>query len=205
VNARVREVDDGPEVEAVAPPRSRAVLIASVAVGVVMILLVVLLLTSRRADEGASASPVLGKPAPAVAGEPLIGERFDIGTNDRWLVVNFFATWCVPCRQEHPQLRIIDEQLGADGTARVVSVAYDDQPEKVQQFFEEEGGDWPVLDSDNGRTALDWGVVKVPESFLVAPTGIVLERIQGGVVAADVEARIARYEALAAANAEAGS
>jgi cytochrome c biogenesis protein CcmG, thiol:disulfide interchange protein DsbE len=148
---------------------------------------------------------VLGKPAPAVAGEPLIGERFDIGTNDRWLVVNFFATWCVPCRQEHPQLRIIDEQLGADGTARVVSVAYDDQPEKVQQFFEEEGGDWPVLDSDNGRTALDWGVVKVPESFLVAPTGIVLERIQGGVVAADVEARIARYEALAAANAEAGS
>jgi cytochrome c biogenesis protein CcmG/thiol:disulfide interchange protein DsbE len=132
-----------------------------------------------------------------VAGEPLLGDAFDIGTNDRWLVVNFFATWCVPCREEHPQLRIIDEELGADGTAQVVSVAYDDQPEKVKQFFEDEGGDWPVLDSDQGRTALDWGVVKVPESFLVSPTGIVVERIQGGVVAADVEEAIARYEALA--------
>ena len=197
MSTEVRQAADGPEVESVPPPRSRAVLVAAVSVGAVLVLLVVMLLTAKRTDERPSASPVLGKQAPAVAGEPLLGDAFDIGTNDRWLVVNFFATWCVPCREEHPQLRIIDEELGADGTAQVVSVAYDDQPEKVKQFFEEEGGDWPVLDSDQGRTALDWGVVKVPESFLVSPTGIVVERIQGGVVAADVEEAIARYEALA--------
>ncbi len=52
-----------------------------------------------------------------------------------------------------------------------------------------------MLDSDNGRTALDWGVAKVPESFLVSPSGVVVERYQGGVVAADVEALIADLEA----------
>ena len=179
-------------------PRSRTVLFAAVGVGAVMVLLVGLLLTSKRSDETPSASRVLGQQAPALAGTPIQGEPFDVGTNDRWLLVNFFATWCVPCVQEHPQLRKFAEDTAEGGTAQVVSIAYDDEADAVAEFFEEQGGDWTVLDSDDGRTALDWGVAKVPESFLVAPTGVVVERIQGGVVAADVEELIARYEAQAA-------
>jgi cytochrome c biogenesis protein CcmG/thiol:disulfide interchange protein DsbE len=167
---------------------------AALGVGVIMALLVVLLVTRETGDDRPSASPVVGQPAPALAGEPLIGEPFDVGANDRWLVVNFFATWCVPCVREHPELRTIAEELGANGEARVVSIAYDDEPEAVKEFFEDNGGDWTVLDAAGGRTALDWGVSKVPESFLVAPTGIVVERIQGGVEAAYVAERIAFYE-----------
>lgn len=178
-----------------APPRSKAVRWAALGVGLVMVLLIVLLVTSRRADEGDAASPVVGTSAPALNGEPLIGERFDVGTNDRWLLVNFFATWCVPCVQEHPELRKLSEDLAEGGRGRVVSVAYDDEASDVQTFFEERGGEWTVLDADDGRTALDWGVAKVPESFLVAPSGLVVERIQGGVRAADVEAIIEGYEA----------
>jgi cytochrome c biogenesis protein CcmG/thiol:disulfide interchange protein DsbE len=173
------------------------VLAASVAVGVVVALLVVLLVTRDVAEDRPSASPVVGQVAPELGGSALIGEPFDIGTNDRWLLVNFFATWCVPCVEEHPELRQIAEDGAADGSVRVVSVVYGDKADRVRTFFEENGGDWTVLDADEGRTALDWGVAKVPESFLVAPSGVVVSRIQGGVRAADVEAAIDDFEAAA--------
>jgi cytochrome c biogenesis protein CcmG/thiol:disulfide interchange protein DsbE len=183
-----------------APRRSRTVMIAALSVGVVVLLLSLLLVTRKNAEERSTESPVLGKTAPALSGNALVGEEFDIGANDRWLLVNFFATWCVPCVEEHPQLR----QLAADGEESgnldVISVVYGDKAEAVRTFFEENGGDWTVLDSDEGRTALDWGVAKVPESFLVSPTGVVVERYQGGVVAADVEALIAQLEDQAASS-----
>ncbi|MCB0962057.1 MAG: redoxin domain-containing protein [Acidimicrobiales bacterium] len=176
-----------------APRRSRAVLFTALAVGVVLVALVALLVTRDTSGDRPSTSPVVGQQAPALGGDAIIGEPYDIGTTDRWLLVNFFATWCVPCRQEHPELRQFADDT-SDGTAEVVSVVYGDDPAEVERFFEENGGDWTVLDADDGRTALDWGVAKVPESFLVSPTGVVVQRIQGGVVAEDIEALIAELE-----------
>jgi len=181
-----------------APRRSRTVMFAAIGVGVVMLLLVVLLITRKNAEERSTDSPLLGKTAPALNGDALIGEEFDIGTTDRWLLVNFFATWCVPCVEEHPQLRKVAADGAKSGDIEVISVVYGDKSADVRRFFEEKGGDWTVLDSDDGRTALDWGVAKVPESFLVSPTGVVVERFQGGVVASDVEDLIAQYEDQAA-------
>jgi cytochrome c biogenesis protein CcmG/thiol:disulfide interchange protein DsbE len=185
--------------EGAPPRRSRTVMFAAIGVGVVMALLVVLLLTRKNAEERSTASPLLGKTAPALNGKAIQGDEFDIGTNDRWLLVNFFATWCVPCVEEHPQLRKLAVDGAKSGNLKVVSVVYGDQSADVRRFFQEKGGDWTVLNSDNGRTALDWGVAKVPESFLVSPTGVVVERFQGGVVASDVEDLIAKYEQQAAA------
>lgn len=195
------------ETDAVGGPvrRSNAVRIAAAAIGVVMALFVVMLFTSKNSSDQPSASPVIGQQAPALGGKALLGEPVDIGSNDRWLLVNFFATWCVPCVKEHPELRQFAENGAKDGSARVVSVAYDDEASAVKKFFEKQGGDWPVLDADRGRTALDWGVAKVPESFLVAPNGVVVHRLQGGVKAREVEALIERYEAQGRANQEGGS
>ena len=187
-----------------APRRSRSVLIAAIAVGIVMLLLALLLFTRKNAEDRSTASPVLGTSAPALNGKPLQGEAFDIGTNDRWLLVNFFATWCVPCVEEHPQLRKLSEDGAVDGKVKVVSVVYGDQPADVRRFFKSKGGDWTVLDSDNGRTALDWGVAKVPESFLVSPTGVVVTRYQRGVVASDIQRDIDQFEAHAAAAGDGG-
>jgi cytochrome c biogenesis protein CcmG/thiol:disulfide interchange protein DsbE len=167
---------------------------AAIAVGAVMALLVVLLVTRDPASETDGISAVVGKPAPALGGKVLVGEPFDIGANDRFLVVNFFATWCTPCVQEHPELRQFSEDMAKTGQARIVSVVYGDKAARVRSFFVRRGGDWTVLDADNGRTALEWGVAKVPESFLVAPNGVVLQRIQGGVRARDLEELIAAYE-----------
>lgn len=188
-----------------APRRPRTVMYAALAVGVVMALLVVLLLTRKNAEERSTESPLLGKTAPALNGEALQGESFDIGATDRWVLVNFFATWCVPCVEEHPQLRKLAQEGQEAGNLDVVSVVYGDKAAAVEQFFQDKGGDWTVLDSDDGRTALDWGVAKVPESFLVSPTGVVVERFQGGVVASDVEDLIAQYEAQATGGGTSGS
>lgn len=179
------------------PRRSRTVLIAAVAVGLVMAAFVVLLVTRDDAADRSTASPVVGEQAPAVAGKAVIGEDFDIGATDRWTLVNFFATWCVPCVEEHPQLRQLQADGEESGNLQVVSVVYDEQASEVVEFFERNGGDWTVVDADQGRTALDWGVAKVPESFLVSPTGVVVERFQGGIVASDVEQIISQLEAQA--------
>jgi cytochrome c biogenesis protein CcmG/thiol:disulfide interchange protein DsbE len=188
-----------------APRRSRTVMFTAIGVGIVMLLLVVLLLTRKNAEERSTDSPLIGKTAPALNGKALNGEPFDIGTTDRWLVVNFFATWCVPCVEEHPQLRKLAADGEQSGKVEVISVVYGDKAASVRKFFEEKGGDWTVLDSDQGRTALDWGVAKVPESFLVSPTGVVVERFQGGVVASDVERIIQQFEDRAASSGSEGT
>lgn len=88
----------------------------------------------------------------------------------------------------------------------MISVVYSDDADDVREFFLERGGDWTVFDSDQGRTALDWGVAKVPESYLVAPTGVVVERFVSGVTQAQLDAVIDHYteQQRSAATAEEG-
>ncbi len=173
--------------------RSRPTRIAAVAVGLVILGLVVLLATREPAADRASTSNLIGEQAPGVGGEVLVGEPFDMGATDRWVVVNFFATWCAPCVTEHPELVAFAEDHAAKGDARVISVVYSDDADDVREFFLERGGDWSVFDSDQGRTALDWGVAKVPESYLVAPTGVVVERFVSGVTQEQLDAVIEHY------------
>ena len=175
--------------------RTHPTRIAAVAVGLIMGLLVVLLVFAKTGERDTTTS-LLGKPAPGIDGAVVVGEPFDLGASDRWVVVNFFATWCAPCIAEHPELRAFAADHAAKGDARVVSVVYDDKASDVKTFFKNNGGNWSVFDSDNGRTALDWGVAKIPESYLVSPTGIVVERFVSGVTRAELDSVIAQYDAL---------
>jgi cytochrome c biogenesis protein CcmG/thiol:disulfide interchange protein DsbE len=151
------------------------------AVAVVLALFVVLLATSDGGEDGVS-SRLLGKPAPAVTGTGFRGDSFDLQTQrGRWTVVNFFSTSCVPCIQEHPELKAWAERHVTD--ASIVSVTFDDSPAKVRAFFEEHGGEWPVLLEDTGSIAISYGVTAVPESYLVDPFGVVQAKIIGGVKA----------------------
>lgn len=176
------------------PRRARPTLVAAVVVGVVMALLVLVLATRERAGERTASADLIGEQAPSVGGDVVLGQPFDLGASDRWTVVNFFATWCVPCIEEHPELRAFAEEHAERGDARVVSVVYDDKPSDVRDFFEKNGGTWTVVGSDEGRTALDWGVAKVPESYLVSPTGIIVERFVGGVTRQALDQVISLYD-----------
>jgi cytochrome c biogenesis protein CcmG/thiol:disulfide interchange protein DsbE len=154
---------------------------------------VVLLATRPDQGDRPVGSPLVGKPAPAMSATDTQGRKVDVASyRGRWLLLNFFATWCGPCKLEHPQLVAFDRMGRADGDAAVVSVAFDDEPKAVEQFFEENGGDWPVVAQGNAQIALDYGVVKLPESYLIDPDGTVVAKIEGGVDVRDLEARIAR-------------
>ena len=76
-----------------------------------------------------------------------------------------------------------------------MSVAFDDQPSRIIEFFEEMGGDWPVIAEDTGPMAVDYGVALVPESAIVAPTGEVITKLIGGVTRAQIEQVIAEWQA----------
>ncbi|MEO6989085.1 MAG: redoxin family protein [Aquihabitans sp.] len=173
--------------------RTRPTLIAAVVVGAVVALLVVLLATRDPSGDKPSSANLVGQRAPAVGGDVILGQTFDLGASDRWVVVNFFATWCVPCIKEHPELRSFSVAHEETGDARVISVVYDQDPDVVREWFERNGGDWTVFDSDEGRTAFEWGVTGVPESYLVAPTGVVVERIVGGVTQPYLDQLIEAY------------
>ncbi len=188
----------------VAIKRTHPTRIAAIAVGAIMVLLVILLVFAKTGERDTTTS-LIGQPAPGIRGDVVVGQRFDLGASDRWVVVNFFATWCAPCIAEHPQLRAFAADHAAKGDARVVSVVYDDKSADVKAFFKNNGGDWSVFDSDNGRTALDWGVAKIPESYLVSPTGIVVQRFVSGVTRGELDSIISQYDALSAASSSRGS
>ncbi len=156
----------------------------ALSLGVVVVLLVAVLATSDSAGSRLGQSPLLGRPAPALAGPSLLAAdaTFDLtAQSGRWVLVNFFATWCVPCQAEHPDLLRFSAAHSGEGDARVVSVVFSDDADDVARFFEEQGGTWPVLDDAVGRIALEWGVTGVPESFLVGPDGTVRAKVTGGI------------------------
>jgi cytochrome c biogenesis protein CcmG/thiol:disulfide interchange protein DsbE len=162
--------------------------------GLVLMAFVVVLATRPSADERPIAGELVGQPVPPVAGPTLDGSSYDIDAErGRWVVVNFFATWCTPCLIEHPELVRFSEEHVATDDAQVVSVAFQDQPEALEEFFADNGGDWPVIVGDTGRTAIDFGVTGVPESYLVAPDGVVVAKFEG-VTADRLDQVIDRYE-----------
>ena len=133
--------------------------------------------TTRAAD-----SPLLGKVAPELTAVTIDGGTYRAAQDrGRWVLVNFFATWCVPCRQEHPDLIKFQERHAVLGDATIVGVLYGDSPEAAREFRDEEGGDWPMLIDPGGRIGLEFGVRGVPESFLISPDGIVVSKIVGGI------------------------
>ena len=177
------------------PGRHRARWIA-IGVGVPVALLVAVLATRPSAGTRAADSPLLGKAAPAAAGQTIDGQSFQLAElKGRWALVNFFATWCVPCRQEHGDLvRFADEHRQA-GDLDVVGIVYDDSADAVRDFRTKEGGDWPMLVDPDGRIALDFGVSGVPESFLISPDGKVAAKVVGGIRAAALDGLLAKVQA----------
>jgi cytochrome c biogenesis protein CcmG/thiol:disulfide interchange protein DsbE len=172
----------------VAPRKRKVARYIVIPIALVAALLVGILATSKPATDRLADSPLLDQLAPPIEGTTTDGEAFDIDLlRGQWVLVNFFATWCVPCKQEQPELVSFSNRHGQIGDATVISVAFDDTADNVQQFFDEHGGDWPVIAANEGRIALDYGVSGVPESFLVDPGGHVRAKVTGGVTSAGLD------------------
>jgi cytochrome c biogenesis protein CcmG/thiol:disulfide interchange protein DsbE len=178
------------------PRRRRTGLVVSAVVAVVAIGFVAVLATREPATDRRADSPLVGKVVPALSGETLDGGSFDVDDQQgRWVVVNFFATWCVPCQQEHPELVEFDEAHRRSGDAVLVSVLFEDEPTDARGYFARNGGDWPVVVDDDLQIATGFGVPKVPETYVVAPNGRVVAKLVGGVTRDGLEGVIDDFEA----------
>ena len=175
--------------------RPHTALVASVVLAVVIALLVVVLATRDTATDRATQSPLIGKIAPTAEGETIDGRTFSTADQrGRWVVLNFFGSWCTPCLEEHPELLAFDAAHRAEGDAVLVSATFDDRAEDARAFFEEHGGTWPVIDDPENSIGVAYGVAQVPETFVIAPNGIVVQRFAGPVTGAALERLIASYE-----------
>lgn len=123
-----------------------------------------------------------GSPAPALAGTTLDGTTLDLADlRGRPVVVNFWASWCTPCREEIPLFRERLEALGpADGLV-IVGVLYKDDPAAATTFAAEIGASWPTITDGDGSRAAAWRVVAPPQTYFVDAEGV-LRAIQIGEV-----------------------
>ncbi|MGO4907182.1 DsbE family thiol:disulfide interchange protein [Pseudorhodobacter sp. W20_MBD10_FR17] len=142
----------------------------------------------NRDDPDNLPSVLAGKPAPAVRVTPL-GEGPVFADADLRLpgvkLVNFFASWCAPCRAEHPIL----EKLSGEGIT-IYGVNYKDRVEDAQGFLGELGNPYTAIGQDGGRMALDWGVYGVPETYVIDGAGQIILRFAGPITEQELERSI---------------
>ena len=125
-------------------------------------------------------SALIGTKAPTLNLPPLEGANLpaltDSAIKGKLTLVNVFASWCIPCRDEHPILM----QLAKDSRLNVVAINYKDKNDNALRFLGELGNPFAAIGVDpKGQAAIDWGVYGIPESYLVAPDGTILYKRVG--------------------------
>ena len=171
--------------------RRRSPLIAA-AVGAVLVGLLAVLALADPGNSDTAESPLLGRPAPAVRSTTVDGAAFELSRRKgSWVVLNFFNSTCVPCRNEHPQLVAFEEaQQSAADPVELYTVVNDDSDEAVSAFFGANGGGWPKVKDDDGAISVAFGVAKVPETWVIDPNGFVRLRIIGELTEGFLQERI---------------
>jgi cytochrome c biogenesis protein CcmG/thiol:disulfide interchange protein DsbE len=152
-------------------------------------------------------SALIGKPAPAITLAALEGLRKDgaptpgLAAADlakgRATIVNVFASWCAPCRIEHPLLMGMAESAPVKaGRVAVVGMNHKDEAENARRFLGALGNPYSAVGVDkDGRAAIEWGVYGVPETFVIGPDGRILEKHVGPLDAASAARLLARATA----------
>ncbi len=152
-----------------------AVLLVLVVVGVV-------LATRTPQEATAVASPLLGQPAPEFNGTDLsTGSPVSLASlRGHYVVINFFASWCIPCQEEAPDLaRFHYEQAHTTDGADMVSVVFHDTSATARAFLRANGDLWPAVSDPGGTIAEHYGVTAPPTTFVVGPSGRVTAVLEG--------------------------
>lgn len=140
---------------------------------VVAVPLVALLASGFGRDPNAIASPLLNKPAPTFSLRTLDGRHLSLAAlRGRPVVLNFWASWCPPCKDEQPNLVQAWNQYGSRGV-QFVGVEFKDTAPDARAFLRQYGGSWPTLQDPGQQIAIDYGVAGPPETFFIDRKGIV--------------------------------
>ncbi|HEX3861838.1 MAG TPA: DsbE family thiol:disulfide interchange protein [Stellaceae bacterium] len=134
-------------------------------------------------------SPLIDKPAPQFSLPPLAEGESGFSTSDlrgHVSLVNTFASWCAPCRAEHPVLNHLARSSGV----AIYGIDYKDKPDAARAWIAALGNPYVRIGADDGRVGIDWGVYGVPETFIVDRTGRIRYKHVGPLTEDDVTATI---------------
>jgi len=138
-----------------------------------------LLIIERKPSE--IPSNLLNKSVPKFETESLLKKERFISSKEfgnEIILVNFFATWCLPCREEH----IFIKRFSIEKEIRVIGINYKDDPKKTIQWLKDMGNPYSNIPIDrHGKIAIDWGVYGIPETFIVNSKGVIKYRHIGPV------------------------
>jgi cytochrome c biogenesis protein CcmG/thiol:disulfide interchange protein DsbE len=139
----------------------------------------------------AGASSYVGRTAPAFSLERLDGGHLSLDElRGRPVVLNFWASWCLPCREEAALLTKLAADHADRGVA-VIGVVYQDDATSAADFMRRYGQTYPGLIDPSGRTAIDYGVFGIPETYFIDAGGVIRARQFGPLVAAELDSTMA--------------
>ncbi len=153
--------------------------------------LVFILFAGLGRDPQAIDSPLVGRTAPPFTlREVGTGRAVSLDQlRGRPVVLNFWATWCGPCFEEHPTLVAAAR---ATPNAQFIGVVFQDSEAKIQQFLDERGRAYPTVIDDAGKTAIAYGVGGVPETFFLDATGTIVAKHNGPLTSEVLEAYLSK-------------
>jgi cytochrome c biogenesis protein CcmG/thiol:disulfide interchange protein DsbE len=168
---------------------NRPVLIIGVAITAA---LVAVLFLGLGRDPQQIQSPLVGRAAPAFALKEVgSGRTIDLAAlRGKPSVINFWATWCMPCYQEHPVL--VDNARLFGSQVQFVGVVFNDDESSISKFLRERGSAYPTLLDAQGKTAIAYGVGGVPESFFLNRDGVIVAKFSGPMTADILQANLAK-------------
>ena len=158
---------------------------------IALVALIAVFASSIDRDPSLVRSVMIDKPVPQftlAAVEPLGVPGFDTASlKGQVTVVNVFASWCVPCRAEHPLLVGVKEIAGV----RLFGINQADTPDNAKKFLDELGNPYDAVGADSDRrVSIDWGVYGVPETFVVDARGIITFKVTGPLTPEVIDAQL---------------
>ncbi len=142
-------------------------------------------------DPRALPSALIGQPVPALELAALQDGAAPVALaafKGRPVLVNFFASWCLPCRAEHPMLA----QLGAEFGVPVIGIVYKDKAQAARDYLADLGNPYQAIGQDeSGRAGIEFGITGVPETYVIDRDGIVRYRLAGPISPENLDTQLA--------------
>lgn len=153
--------------------------------------LVVVLMLAFRRDPHDIRTGTVNKPAAAFALDRLDGAgKVTLADHaGKVVVLNFFASWCIPCKEENPALVRVWERYRSSDVV-VIGILYQDSLEGGRRYVRDNGVTWPTATDEDGRVAFAYGVFGIPETYFIGPDGVIAGRHIGPIDEATLVAAI---------------